>query len=388
VPLDQLQQAVQGLHGLLGTFQAVTASGNDQYLAQFDGGTAQLRVTFDDQQRISGLGVAGLSYALASDEQEISFTSGTDTLYGTLLLPSGVPTPPVALLVAGSGPTDRNGNSPLLGVQVNTLASLARALADAGIASLRYDKLGAGKTGLGGHGGGTPPAFGDYLDEAQAAYAALLARPEVDPTRALVLGHSEGGLFAELLALQAPAPPDALILAAPASVPILDTLRRQLVEQADQALAAGQITQDEYSRLVADLDATVASIRKAGIVPSGVFAGVPSVQAVFQQPGIGAFLQLEDSYDPAQLAAQLPASLPVLVLHGDADRNVTEQELQHLLSGFQAAGNAAVQVAEFPNVDHELRQIPPGKPPALTVAYPFSPVVGDAVTGFADAVLA
>jgi pimeloyl-ACP methyl ester carboxylesterase len=381
VSTEQLQQAVRGLSGLFGAFQSVVASGDDEYVAQFSGGTAQLHVTFDDENRIAAFGIAGVTYALAADEQELAFTSGADTLYGTLLVPAGVTAPPAALLIAGSGPTDRNGNNPLLGLQVNTLASLARALADAGVASLRYDKLGAGKTGPGAHGPENPPAFDTFLDEAQAAYAALLARPEVDSTRTLVLGHSEGGLFAELLAQQNQL--SGLLLAAPASVPILDTLRRQLIAQGDQAVAAGQLTQEQYDRLRAELDATIATIRADGTIPAGVFADAPALQAMFMQPGLGAFLQQEDSYDPAQIAAQLPASLPALVFRGDLDMNITADELQHLLSGFQEAGNTALQVEEIPNVDHELRQIPLGQAPDLAASYPFSPAVADAVSGFA-----
>lgn len=384
VGLQDLQRTLTGLSGVLGTFQAAVARGTNQYDAQFTGGTAHLRVTFDDQVRIAGFGIAGVDYALAADEQELAFTSGPDTLYGTLLVPAGVTAAPAALLIAGSGPTDRNGNSPLLGVQVNTLASLARALATAGVASLRYDKLGAGKTGPGQHTPGTSPTFDDYLNEALDAYAALLARPEVDPARSLVLGHSEGGLFAELLALRLPL--SGLILAAPASVPILDTLRRQLMAQGEQAVAAGTLTQARYDQLLADLDATIASIRANGTIPAGVFAGDPPLQEMFQQPGLGLYLQQEDSDDPAQLATQLPAALPVLVLHGDLDTNVTDQELQHVLSGFQAAGDAALQVDEFPGVDHDFRQIPPDQTSDYTAAYPFSPAVADAVTSFAATV--
>jgi uncharacterized protein len=386
VPLQRLQQVVTGFGGLFGAFQSVAASGGDTYDVQFSGGSAQLRVRFDEQSRIDGFGVAGVSYALAADEQEIAFTSGGDTLYGTLLLPQGIAAPAAALLIAGSGPTDRNGNSPLLGLQVNTLASLARALAAAGVASLRYDKLGSGKTGPGAQTSGASPSFGTFFDEASAAFAALLARPEVDPARTLIAGHSEGGLFAELLAQQQT--PSGLLLAAPLSARFLDTLGRQLLAQADAALAAGQLTQDQHDRLVADLDATIASIRNDGTIPAGVFADAPAVQAMFQQPGLGPYLQQEDSYDPALIAAQLPANLPVLLLHGDLDQNVVDEEIQHLLAGFQAAGNTAMQFDEFANVDHEFRQIPAGQPPLLTVSYPFAPAVADAVTSFAATIFA
>lgn len=377
----QLQQAVTGLKGLFGAFELATTPGDPMYVARFSGGAVELRVGFDDQLRIAAFVVAGLSYALAADEQEIAFTSGNDTLYGTLLLPQGISAPPAALLIAGSGPTDRNGNSPLLGLQVNTLASLARALAAAGIASLRYDKLGAGKTGRAGHTAADVPTFAIYLDEALAAFAALRARPEVDPTRTLVVGHSEGGLFAELLALQEPL--NGLILAAPLGTPILDTLRRQLIAQGDQALAAGQFTQAQYDRISADLDATIAGIRRDGAVPAGVFADAPAVLTEVFGPGITPYLQQEDRYDPAQLAAQLPAALATLVLHGDLDTNVIEPELQHLLSGFQAAGAMSVQFVQCSNVDHELRQAPLGQAPDLTRSYPFSLAVADAVTQFA-----
>jgi alpha-beta hydrolase superfamily lysophospholipase len=386
VPLPQLQQAVLGLHGLFGTFQAATAEGDEAYSAQFSGGTVEVHATFDDQVRIATLAIVGFSYALADDEQEISFRSGSDPLYGTLLVPAGVSAPPVALLIAGSGPTDRNGNSPLLGLQVNSLAAFARALAGAGVASLRYDKFGSGKTGPGAHAPNEVPTFDTYLDEARDALAALRARPEVDATRALVLGHSEGGLFALLLAQQQPL--SALLLAAPLSVRFLDTLRRQLVAQDDAALAAGQLTQAQHDRLLADLDTMIAGIRTRGTIPPGLFADAPDVAAMFAQPGLGAYLQQEDSYDPAQLAARLPTSLPVLALHGDLDMNVTDAELQHLLDGFRAAGNTNVQARELPNVDHEFRQVPPGQQPLLTVTYPFAPAATDAVTGFAAMVLA
>ena len=320
-------------------------------------------------------------------DQPVTFSAGGMTIYGTYRHPTGrARSRPAALLIAGSGPTDRNGNSPLLGLQVNTLAAFARALAAAGVASLRYDKFGAGKTGPGSRGPNTVPTFTTYVDEVRDAFAALLARPEIDAARTLLLGHSEGGLFALLQAQQQP--PNALILAAPLSVRFLDTLRRQLVTQDDAALAAGQLTQAQHDQLLADIDTLIAGVRQNGAIPPGLFADAPDVQAMFAQPGLGAFMQQEDSYDPAQLAAQLPATLPVLLLHGDRDTNVTTEEVQHLLGGFQAAGNGNVQFDAFKNVDHEFRQISPGKETSLAIAYPFSLDVADAVTSFATAIYA
>ncbi|HEY7294236.1 MAG TPA: hypothetical protein VH916_04300, partial [Dehalococcoidia bacterium] len=74
-----------------------------------------------------------------------------------------------------------------------------------------------------------------------------------------------------------------------------------------------------------------------------------------------------------------------LILHGALDRNVDDSDIQHLLAGFQAGGNTNVQDAEFPDVDHELRQVPPGQQPSLAVALPFSPDVAGTITAFASA---
>lgn len=80
-------------------------------------------------------------------EESSTVETPTGTLYGTLALPQTGSQVPVVLIIAGSGPTDRNGNSPLLKGANNSLKLLAAALAARGMASLRYDKRGIGETG-------------------------------------------------------------------------------------------------------------------------------------------------------------------------------------------------------------------------------------------------
>ena len=85
---------------------------------------------------------------------DVTFRSGTDTLYGTFQRPaSREGALPAALIVSGSGPTDRNGNNPQL-PHMDTNRNFATALANDGFASFRYDKVGSGRTGLGTHTGG------------------------------------------------------------------------------------------------------------------------------------------------------------------------------------------------------------------------------------------
>src|SRR4051794_33755265 len=94
--------------------------------------------------KIKGYGLFAtllISFALSLGAEEVSIKTASGTIYGTLLLPSKTPAP-VAIIIAGSGPTDRNGNSIALTGPNNSLQMLADGLAANGIGSLRYDKRG------------------------------------------------------------------------------------------------------------------------------------------------------------------------------------------------------------------------------------------------------
>ncbi len=126
-------------------------------------------------------------------ESDIVIPSGSLTLRGTLSL-SGQTPGPAALLISGSGPIDRDSNAKRL--SINVMGQIAAVLAANGITSLRYDKRGVGES----DGDYRSSGFEDNVDDAQAAVEALRARPEVDPDRVIVIGHSEGALIASVLA--------------------------------------------------------------------------------------------------------------------------------------------------------------------------------------------
>src|SRR5687768_6203120 len=84
---------------------------------------------------------------IAVSEEAVRVETPNAILYGSLLLPQAKRKVPVILIISGSGPTDRDGNSPLLKGPNNSLKLLAEGLAANGIASLRYDKRGIGQTG-------------------------------------------------------------------------------------------------------------------------------------------------------------------------------------------------------------------------------------------------
>ena len=142
-------------------------------------------------------------------------------LRGTLELPAGRGPWPVVLLIAGSGPTDRNGNSPLLAGTNNSLKYLAQALAARGIASARYDKR-----GIAASNGFTireaDLRFDDYVNDAAAWLRALKADHRF--TSVTVAGHSEGSLVGMLAAARAGA--DAFVSIAGAGRPIAEMLAR------------------------------------------------------------------------------------------------------------------------------------------------------------------
>lgn len=311
-------------------------------------------------------------------DENVSFVADGDTIYGTLTLPAsmgGQPLP-AALILAGSGPTDRNGNSPAIPGDVGTLRHFAATLAAAGVVSLRYDKLASGATGLGSYAAHPGDiGFGVFVDEARAGYNLLAARAEVDPARIMLFGHSEGGLIALVLAqhLQ-PAGPAALALAAPLSVRYLDLLRGQINGQYAAAVAMGQLSQDAADTVARELDEIVAALRTTGRLPNGITT--PGLLRLFA--GTTAFLVEADRHDPRAIAAQLPPTLPVLIMRGQKDEQVAQADVQALVAAFQTAGNAGIEYDELPDVDHVFKVVAGTPNPAQDYGNPDLPFSDEA----------
>jgi hypothetical protein len=117
-------------------------------------------------------------------------------LAATLTLPVGDGPFPAAVLVGGSGPIDRDSNAPRMPLGV--MRDIAHALAEHGVASLRYDKRGVGGSRRrrdGSPGDWREVGLFDNADDVTAAHVALAGRPEVDGDRVLLVGHSEGALL-------------------------------------------------------------------------------------------------------------------------------------------------------------------------------------------------
>ena len=140
-------------------------------------------------------------------EIDLGFTNDGLSFAGTLSLPESPRPAPGALLVSGSGPLDRDGNAKRLPIGVQS--QLAAALANAGVASYRFDKRGAG----GSEGDFPSTGFWDNVSDARAAFHAMRDHPDIDADRCFVVGHSEGAAIATELAEEAAG---VVLLAAPA----------------------------------------------------------------------------------------------------------------------------------------------------------------------------
>jgi uncharacterized protein len=320
-------------------------------------------------------------------DQPVSFEIGGLTVYATYrhlvrAASFGPASPgPAVLLIAGSGPTDRNGNTPLLPGPVNTLQAVADWLSADGVASLRYDKLGSGRTGLGPYTSrpGTI-GIGPFEQEAAAALRFLVRQPGVDRDRLGVIGHSEGALFALLLAVGAsgPTPPiHALGLLEPLGVRYLDAIGYQVDSQIAASQRTGQISPEQASTAKHALATAITDLRATGTVPPDL---PPVLSAVFS-PATALFLSQADRYDPAQLAARLSPGLPVLVTCSNADVQVTCGEVRHLRSGLVRAP-ADTDFVPLTGVDHVLRQDPAGTAAIDAQSLPFSPQLQQALRSF------
>ncbi len=295
-----------------------------------------------------------------AEEVAVTFRSGADAIDGSLLLPRAARGQklPAAVILSGSGSVDRDGNTPILPGPINTNLNFARALARDGLASLRYDKLGTGTTGMASLRDPAQIGFTTYVDGARAAYAYLRSRPEIDPTRVMILGHSEGTLIALVvagMAIEDGVEPRALVLAAPLGLPYLEMIRRQVIDQYTQALKAGQVTREQLTAVTGEIDRINRSLTESGHLPATIES--PELRPLFN-PANERFLAEVARYDPRQLAAALPPSLPVLILHGSKDQQVSAADTQAILDGFRNGGAQDVTLVELPGVNHVFKEVP------------------------------
>ncbi len=280
---------------------------------------------------------------------ELSWQVDDIPMYGTLTVPEGSGPFPAVVMVAGSGPTDRDWNSPLMPGDNGSGRLLALALADAGLASLRYDKRGSGP-----HVAEYLPrmigriSMESHLDELVAAVGVLIAQDGVDASRIVGLGNSEGCLHVLHYATSPqPVPFVGVVLTAPPGRAIGDVLMAQLAQQLDQ--------QPDGDALYPMVEAAAA--RYSAGQPMDPDPRLPEylrmVLSSFDTPANLPFareLWSEDAADSLPLVR-----VPTLVLIGAKDLQVDAHIDGGLLQ--EAAGGLSAVTFAFPaNANHVLKE--------------------------------
>jgi pimeloyl-ACP methyl ester carboxylesterase len=290
-------------------------------------GDAAARLTTTPAAPVSYDAPAGAPYT--ATEVRVPTSMG-HTLAGTLTRPrTATARVPVAITITGSGPQERDEAIP--GVEGYRLfRQVADTLGRRGIAVLRLDDRGVGASG-GNHSTATSR---DFADDVRAAIAWLRTRDDIDPDRIALVGHSEGGLIAPLVAADDARLAAIVLMAGPAysGARIIAFQQRSAIAQLNSA--GTEASRDTMFRLAQQqLDSTARS-----------------------NPWIREFLQ----YDPLPTARRVRT--PVLVLQGDTDQQVTPEQADTLVAAFVAGRNDRITMHRLPNTNHLFQRDSSGVP--------------------------
>ena len=236
--------------------------------------------------------------SLAPVAEDVAVSNAFGSLQGTLTLPGGCGPVPAVLLIAGSGPTDRDGNSGAA-LQANTYRLIAEGLGARGVAVLRYDKAGVGSSRAAAPASEEAMRFEMGAEDAALFLNQLRADPRI--SRVVIAGHSEGALLGVLVAERAAI--DGYVSIAGAGRPVGVILREQLSKQPSAA------------PLLAQANALLEQL-EAGNTVSAV---PPALEALFR-PSVQPYFISWLKYDPAHELASLMA--PALIVQGTTDSQV------------------------------------------------------------------
>lgn len=257
--------------------------------------------------------------------QSIELNTPTGTIYGTLQVPLTEQEMPVALIIAGSGPTDRNGNNPAM--KNNSLKMLADSLQAHGIASLRYDKRGIAESTDAGP-DESELRFENYIDDAIAWVEKLRADKRFG--KIFIIGHSEGSLIGMIAAEKAAAA--GFISLAGAGFKASDILKTQLASQPEpiKSTCYSSIDSLEAGKTFSDVN--------------------PLLYSLFR-PSVQPYLISWFKYDPCSELRKLAE--PVLIIQGTTDIQVSMNDAENLKN---AKPDATLAVIE--GMNHILKDAP------------------------------
>jgi fermentation-respiration switch protein FrsA (DUF1100 family) len=295
-------------------------------------------------------------------EEEVTFSDkgGAVTLAGTLTIPQGAGPFPAALLISGSGPQNRDeylaGHRPFL--------VLADYLTRKGIAVLRYDKRGIGKSS----GNFASATTEDFAADAESALSFLKTRKEIAPGKTGAIGHSEGALIAPMLGANGSVS-WIVLMAGPAETGEKIMLSQSQAIAGAAGMPLAQITQSldfdrkAYEMVRTEKDPDVlekkidAMVVSSGVAEGSLPASVAAQIHMLSSPWFRFFLD----YDPVPTLQKVKC--PVLALNGDKDLQVSAAEnLPVIQKTLEDSGNKSGSTKSLPGLNHLFQHADSGTP--------------------------
>ena len=256
---------------------------------------------------------------------EVILKTSTGDISGTLTVPDNVKKSPIVLIIAGSGPTDRDGNS-AMGLQTNAYKMLAENLAKNGISTLRFDKRGIGKSAA-AMGNESEIRFETYIKDVEDWISLL--KMDKRFSKIIILGHSEGSLIGIIAAEHSDV--DKLISLAGVGRSADKVLLDQLKDKLPLEL---------YNESEIILDSL-----RAGKTVSNVNQNLSTIFRPSVQPYLISWIK----YDPAKEISKL--NIPVLIIQGTTDLQVTVNDAKLL-----AAAKPDAKLIIIENMNHVLKE--------------------------------
>ena len=280
---------------------------------------------------------------MTTTSEDITFNDGVP---GTIVHPTAPGRYPGVIFMAGSGPTDRDWNSPVIPGKNGSGKLLAEALAAHGVVVLRFDKAG---TGGNKHAITGDITFDIYRDEGRAALVELRRRPDVDPARLFVAGHSEGAYHAARVA-------------AAEGHAIAGVLLLSGAGRTELSILLAQIDGQMRTAMPAQADATMSALKHAfddfmagkPVDPAAVtpIAGLQAVLRSATNPTTATLARGLLAFDPLPVLATI--DVPVFVFNGEKDIQVDPAIDTKALVGARKAANKDVTEFLAPDANHVL----------------------------------
>lgn len=321
------------------------------YKATFQNAALALRISLNEKNQIIGLLLKPLDAPAPAEtakagsaesapktttmdpslvESPISLKTLSATIHGTLTMPKNASGKiPVVLIIAGSGPTDRNGNSEKLGLETNAYKDIAEGLGKSGIASVRYDKRMIGESQTGNK--EADLRFDDYVDDA-VGLVQMLSNDERF-SKVIILGHSEGSLVGMLATRDQPV--KGYISVAGAG------------QRADKIITEQLKSQPKF---IQDGFKTLTDSMKKGKTIDNIDPGLYFIA----RPSIQKYLVSWFRYDPFYVIKSV--KVPTLIIQGTTDLQVAVSDAERLKKGKSDA-----TLIIIPGMNHVLKDAPADK---------------------------